>query len=148
MSDAINRRSPEIFRAMFEEILNRALACAPGHNFKFKNPLHVIDSTTIALSLTVYSWAHYRKQKGAIKLHTELDLSGNLPCYVLMTNGRMSERRRKMSQSNRTASSSSAKERRDLGRTHRIYRRSLGQKKRANSSSSNSWTMREKRISS
>ena len=79
LSDAMNRRSPEIFRAMFEEVLDRALACAPGHGFKFKNPLYAIDSTTIALSLTVYNWAKYRKQKGAIKLHTQLDLSGNLP---------------------------------------------------------------------
>ena len=91
LSDAMNRRSPEIFRAMFEEVLDRALACAPGHGFKFKNPLYAIDSTTIALSLTVYNWAKYRKQKGAIKLHTQLDLSGNLPCYVLMTNGKMAD---------------------------------------------------------
>ena len=91
LSDAMNRRSPEIFRAMFEEILDRACACAPGHGFKFKNPLYAIDSTTIALSLTVYNWARYRKHKGAIKLHTQLDLSGNLPCYVLMTNGKMAD---------------------------------------------------------
>ena len=38
-----------------------------------------------------YNWAYYRKHKGAIKLHTELDLSGNLPCFLLMSNGKMSD---------------------------------------------------------
>ena len=91
LADAMNRRSPEIFEALFEEILERAIACAPGHGFKFHNPLHAIDSTTIDLCLTQYDWAHYRKHKGAIKLHTELDLSGNIPCFVALSNGKMSD---------------------------------------------------------
>jgi len=91
LADAMNRRSSDIFKALFEEILDRALACAPGHGFKFHNPLHAIDSTTIDLCLTQYDWAHYRKHKGAIKLHTELDLSGNIPCFVVMSNGKMSD---------------------------------------------------------
>ena len=37
-ADAMNRRSPEIFEALFGEILDRAIACAPGHGFKFHNP--------------------------------------------------------------------------------------------------------------
>ena len=91
LADAMNRRSPEIFEALFEEILERAIACAPGHGFKFHNPLHAIDSTTIDLCLTQYDWAHYRKHKGAIKLHTELDLSDNIPCFVALSNGKMSD---------------------------------------------------------
>jgi len=91
LADAMNRRSPEIFKTLFDEILDRAIACAPGHGFKFHNPLHAIDSTTINLCLTQYDWAHYRKHKGAIKLHTELDLSGNIPCFVALSNGKMSD---------------------------------------------------------
>ena len=91
LADAMNRRCPDIFKALFEEILDRTLACAPGHGFKFHNPLHAIDSTTIDLCLAQYDWAHYRKHKGAIKLHTELDLSGNIPCFVVMSNGKMSD---------------------------------------------------------
>lgn len=91
LSEAMNRRPPEIFKALFEEILDRALKCAPKHKFRFHNPLHAIDSTTIELCLNLYDWAHYRKNKGAIKLHTELDLSGNLPCFVMMSNGKMSD---------------------------------------------------------
>ena len=91
LSDAMNRRSPKIFQALFEEMLDRAMKCAPKHKFRFHNPLHAIDSTTIDLCLNRYDWAHYRKNKGAIKLHTELDLSGNLPCFVLMSNGKMAD---------------------------------------------------------
>ena len=87
----MNRRNPEIFKALFEEILDRVMAVAPKHKFKFKNPLYAIDSTTIDLCLSRYNWAYYRKHKGAVKLHTELDLSGNLPCFLLMSNGKMSD---------------------------------------------------------
>ena len=91
LSEAMNRRDPEIFKALFEEILDRALKCAPSHKFRFHNPLYAIDSTTIDLCLNLYDWAHYRKNKGAIKLHTELDLSGNLPCFVMLSNGKMAD---------------------------------------------------------
>ena len=91
LADAMNRRNPEMFRELFEEILARAMGCVPGHKFCFHNPLHAIDSTTIDLCLNQYDWTHYRKHKGAIKLHTELDLNGNLPCFVVMSNGKMSD---------------------------------------------------------
>ena len=91
LSEAMNRRNPEIFKALFEELLDRVMAYAPKHKFKFKNPLYAIDSTTIDLCLSRYNWAYYRKHKGAIKLHTELDLSGNLPCFLLISNGKMSD---------------------------------------------------------
>ena len=91
LADAMNRRNPEMFRELFEEILARATECTTGHKFRFHNPLHAIDSTTIDLCLNQYDWAHYRKHKGAIKLHTELDLNGNLPCFVVMSNGKMSD---------------------------------------------------------
>ena len=54
LADVMNRRSSDIFKALFEEILDRAFACALGHGFKFHNPLHAIDSTTIDFCLTQY----------------------------------------------------------------------------------------------
>ena len=54
LSEAMNRRDPEIFKALFEEILDRALKCAPRHKFRFHNPLYAIDSTTIDLCLNLY----------------------------------------------------------------------------------------------
>ena len=91
LADAMNRRNPEMFRELFEEILARATECTAGHKFRFHNLLHAIDITTIDLCLNQYDWSHYRKHKGAIKLYTELDLNGNLPCFVVMSNGKMSD---------------------------------------------------------
>jgi transposase len=72
-------------------MLSRCLKLAPKHKFKFDNPLYAIDSTTISLCLSLYDWASYRTAKGAIKLHTMLSLSGNIPCFVRMSNGRLSD---------------------------------------------------------
>ncbi len=91
LSEAMNRRSPEMFQQLFEELLDRTMKYAPHHKFKFNNPLYAIDSTTIELCLAKYDWAYYRKNKGAIRLHTELDWSGNLPCFVLMSDGKMAD---------------------------------------------------------
>jgi hypothetical protein len=55
------------------------------------NPLYAIDGTTLDPCLSRYNWAYYRKNKGTVKLHTELDLSGNLPCFLLMSNGKKSD---------------------------------------------------------
>jgi len=46
------------------------------------NTVYALDSTTIDLCLSLFPWAQFRKQKGAIKLHTLLDLRGNLPSYI------------------------------------------------------------------
>ena len=51
------------------------------------NTVYALDSTTIDLCLSLFPWAQFRKQKGAIKLHTLLDLRGNLPSYIKITDG-------------------------------------------------------------
>jgi hypothetical protein len=48
---------------------------------------YALDSTTIDLCLNLYSWANFRKTKGAIKLHTLLDLRGSIPVFISITNG-------------------------------------------------------------
>lgn len=65
------------------------MSCTPRHKFRFHNPLYAIDSRTIDLCLNLYNWTHYHKNKRTVKLHTELDLSGNLPCFVMLSNGKM-----------------------------------------------------------
>ena len=90
LSDAMNRRPPEMSESLFEEVLDRATALAPGHRFKFRNPLYAIDSTTVDMCPGMYSWAKYKATKGAVKLHTQPDLAGNIPCFVVMSDGKMS----------------------------------------------------------
>ena len=89
LSDAMARRNPLIFEEMFYEILSRAQAYSPKHKFHFNNPLYTFDSTTIDLCLNVFNWAKFRKRKGAIKLHCQLDHRGHLPVFVAMSDGKM-----------------------------------------------------------
>jgi hypothetical protein len=56
---------------------------------ELENTVYALDSTTIDLCLSLFPWAHFRKQKGAIKLHTLLDLRGNLPSYIQITDGKV-----------------------------------------------------------
>jgi hypothetical protein len=47
------------------------------------------DSTTIDLCLSVFPWARFRKHKGAVKMHTLLDLHGNIPTFIRITDGKV-----------------------------------------------------------
>jgi len=49
--------------------------------------IYLLDSTVISLCIKVFDWATYRKQKGAVKLHTLLDYDGLMPSYLFMTKG-------------------------------------------------------------
>jgi hypothetical protein len=49
--------------------------------------IYLLDSTIISLCIKVFDWATYRKQKGAVKLHTLLDYDGLMPSYLFMTKG-------------------------------------------------------------
>ena len=46
------------------------------------NTVYALDSTTIALCLSVFPWAHFRTTKAAVKMHTLLDLRGNIPSFI------------------------------------------------------------------
>ncbi|MFQ5752454.1 MAG: IS4 family transposase [bacterium] len=50
--------------------------------------VYALDSTTVDLCLSLFPWAHFRKTKGAIKLHTLLDLRGNIPSFLEITDGK------------------------------------------------------------
>ena len=51
--------------------------------------VYALDSTTIDLCLSLFPWAKFRRRKGAVKLHTLLDLRGNIPCFVHVSPGKM-----------------------------------------------------------
>jgi hypothetical protein len=51
--------------------------------------IYAFDSTTIDLCLKLFPWARFRKRKAAIKLHTLIDLRGNIPCFVHISSGKM-----------------------------------------------------------
>ena len=51
--------------------------------------VYALDSTTIDLCLSLFPWAKFRKRKGAVKLHTLLDLRGSIPTLVIITHGKV-----------------------------------------------------------
>lgn len=50
---------------------------------------YALDSTTVDLCLSLFPWAKFRRRKGAVKLHTLLDLRGSIPCFVHISHGKM-----------------------------------------------------------
>ena len=53
--------------------------------------VYAFDSTTIDLCLTLFPWAQFRRRKSAVKLHTLIDLRGNIPCFVHVSGGKMAD---------------------------------------------------------
>ena len=53
------------------------------------NTVYVLDASTIDLCLSVFPWALFRSTKSAIKLHTLLDLRGNIPTFIYVSDGKM-----------------------------------------------------------
>ena len=51
--------------------------------------LYALDSTTIDLCLSLFPWARFRKNKAAVKMHTLLDLHGNIPTFISITDGKV-----------------------------------------------------------
>jgi len=78
---------------VFYQLLGRCREAAGPHGFRFKNKLLSLDATLIELCASVFDWAHYRRTKGAVKLHLLLDHQGLLPSFALVTEGRVHESR-------------------------------------------------------
>ena len=76
----------KVFYGLFEKV---AAKVQGKHKFRFKNKLVSIDSTVIDLCLSMYDWAKFRRTKGAVKLHLVLDHDGYLPCFGIITDGKV-----------------------------------------------------------
>ena len=69
----------------------RSLYAKEGFGIDLEQTVYAFDSTTIDLSLTLFPWARFRRRKSAVKLHTLIDLRGNIPCFVHVSSGRMAD---------------------------------------------------------
>ncbi len=83
----------KLYEQTFYALLARcqALAATKHRKFRFKNPLLLLDATTINLCLEAFDWAKFRRAKGAVKLHLQLAHQGCLPCWALVTDGKTHE---------------------------------------------------------
>ena len=90
LSYANQHRPWELYRSAFYDLLERCQREASGRRrkFRFKHKLLSIDSTTIALSLSMFDWAQYKRSKGAMKLHLVLDHDGYLPAFAVISDGK------------------------------------------------------------
>lgn len=90
MADANETRDWRIY-ADFAQVLigtARELYAREEFGVQLAQTAYVFDSTTIDLCLSLFPWAHFRRHKGAVKLHTLLDLHGGIPCFVRVTHGK------------------------------------------------------------
>lgn len=86
-----NKHRPwEVYRDLLFVLRDRLAneSARRGHRFRFHNKLVSLDASSIALSLSLFDWAHYQRTKGAVKLHLVLDHDGYLPHYAVITTGK------------------------------------------------------------
>ena len=69
----------------------RTLYANEDFGVELKQTVYAFDATTIDLCLSLFPWAQFRQRKGAIKLHTLLDLRGNIPTLIFVTHGKVHE---------------------------------------------------------
>ena len=67
----------------------RRLYAADSFGIELDQTVYALDSTIIDLCLALFPWAEFRKRKGAVKLHTLLDLRGNIPSVIIITTGKI-----------------------------------------------------------
>jgi len=92
LADANAARPVRILEELFEVCIKKSYRCAPvKHRFKFKGNIFALDSTTIELCLKLCPWArfhHEKTGKGAVKLHTAIDIANDVPRFAVITDGR------------------------------------------------------------
>jgi hypothetical protein len=90
LANANKTRNWRIYADFAQSLIQtaRCLYINEEFNFELENTAYALDSSTIDLCLSVFPWAHFRRTKAAIKLHTLLDLRGNIPTFIHITDGK------------------------------------------------------------
>ena len=90
LADANQNRDWRIYADFAQVLIGRArtLYAKDGFGVALEQTAYAFDSTTIDLCLTLFPWARFRRRKAAVKLHTLIDLRGNIPCFICVTDGK------------------------------------------------------------
>src|SRR5437762_2889723 len=93
LADALNLRDWRIYHALAQRLIARArvLYAQEPSVLDLDATVYALDATTIDLCLSVFPWAPFRSTKAAIKLHTLLDLRGNIPSFIRISDGKWHE---------------------------------------------------------
>ena len=91
LADANEKRDWRIYADFAHMLINTARDLYSGDDFgvELDETVYALDSSTIDLCLSLFPWARFRKAKGAIKLHTLLDLRGSIPSFISITDGKV-----------------------------------------------------------
>jgi hypothetical protein len=91
LADANENRDWRIYADFAQSLIHTARDLYQNDDFglDLQQTVYALDATTIDLCLSVFPWAKFRKAKGAVKLHTLLDLRGNIPTFIRISDGKM-----------------------------------------------------------
>jgi len=91
LADANESRDWRIWADFAQVLIRRArrLYAEDSLGSELANTVYALDSTTIDLCLSVFPWAHFQLTKAAVKMHTLLDLRGNIPSFIYVSDGKL-----------------------------------------------------------
>jgi hypothetical protein len=91
LADANETRDWRIYAAFAQHLIRqaRALYANDPLDVDLQGTVYALDSTTIDLCLSLFAWAPFRSTKAAIKLHTLIDLRGNIPSFIHISDGKL-----------------------------------------------------------
>lgn len=90
LADANEKRDWRIYAEFAQRLIHQARLLYRDDDFglELTDMVYALDSTTIDLCLSVFPWAIFRARKGAVKVHTLLDLRGSIPSFIWITHGK------------------------------------------------------------
>lgn len=93
LADANENRDWRIFADFAQSLVNiaRPLHVGDPLGVELDHALYALDATTIDLCLALFPWARFRENKAAVKIHTLLDLRGNIPTFLHISDGKRHE---------------------------------------------------------
>lgn len=93
LADANETRDWRIYADFAQQLINtaRRLYAEEPFALDLEDTVYALDATLIRLCLSLFPWATYRSTKAAVKLHTLLDLRGNIPAFIHISDGRLHE---------------------------------------------------------
>ena len=93
LADANESRDWRIYADLAQRLIAQArkLYATEDLGLDLTNTVYALDSTTIDLCLSVFPWAQFRTTKAAVKMHTLLDLRGNIPSFIHVSDGKLAD---------------------------------------------------------
>ncbi|ALQ51572.1 IS4 family transposase [Nitrosomonas ureae] len=93
LADANEQRDCRIYMDFAMSLIQiaRKLYSSDSLAVELEQTVYALDTTTIDLCLSVFPWARFRQTKAAVKMHTLLDLRGNIPTFIHISDGKMHE---------------------------------------------------------